>query len=301
MIEVKDRIPTQAGRIKLIDELTGEERYYKLVRADEPIEEGTPINKVLFDSIKKDLSNINKYKIPTNIEDETSITLNLDSSVEYEDGNIIKLKPKYTGSVFEGIPIFTNNNPVNGFELYGDTSLYPYKAFDNDNNTQVDLEYKDYIGITFPYNLILNKITINVENNFSSSGEYDMFEIRGITDDGVDELITIWSFTPSMLVKTVTIDINTTKQYKTIYLFTLLNNTDHPIYLYNVLIEGTTMKNINKININNLGVKNIDGILYNGFYYELAYNLEKDIFDIVQTNKEIEDITNAIINLGGSI
>ena len=41
---MKDRIPTYAGRIKLIpvDESNG---IYDIVRADEPIQEGTPINK----------------------------------------------------------------------------------------------------------------------------------------------------------------------------------------------------------------------------------------------------------------
>ena len=41
---MKDRIPTYAGRIKLIpvDESNG---IYDMIRADEPIQEGTPINK----------------------------------------------------------------------------------------------------------------------------------------------------------------------------------------------------------------------------------------------------------------
>lgn len=41
---MKDRIPKYAGRIKLIpvDEING---IYDMVRADEPVEEGTPINK----------------------------------------------------------------------------------------------------------------------------------------------------------------------------------------------------------------------------------------------------------------
>lgn len=50
MIEVKDRIPTYPGRIKLIP-VPGQENTYDMVRADEPIEPGTPINRALFDSI----------------------------------------------------------------------------------------------------------------------------------------------------------------------------------------------------------------------------------------------------------
>lgn len=45
---MKDRIPTHAGRIKLtaVDATNG---IYDMVRADEPVEEGTPLNKVFFD------------------------------------------------------------------------------------------------------------------------------------------------------------------------------------------------------------------------------------------------------------
>lgn len=50
IIEVKDRIPTYPGRIKLIP-VAGQANTYDMVRADEPIEPGTPINKALFDSI----------------------------------------------------------------------------------------------------------------------------------------------------------------------------------------------------------------------------------------------------------
>ena len=50
MIEVKDRVPTYPGRVKLIP-VSGQPDTYDMVRADEPIEPGTPINKALFDSI----------------------------------------------------------------------------------------------------------------------------------------------------------------------------------------------------------------------------------------------------------
>ena len=45
---VVDRIPTYPGRVKLTP-VSGQTNTYDLVRADQPIEEGTPINKVLFD------------------------------------------------------------------------------------------------------------------------------------------------------------------------------------------------------------------------------------------------------------
>ena len=50
MIEVKDRIPTKPNRIRIVPE-NGAPFYAAWERADEPIEEGTPVNKYLFDSI----------------------------------------------------------------------------------------------------------------------------------------------------------------------------------------------------------------------------------------------------------
>lgn len=50
MIEVLDRVPKYPGRIKLTP-VAGQENVYDMGRADEPIVEGTPINKALFDSI----------------------------------------------------------------------------------------------------------------------------------------------------------------------------------------------------------------------------------------------------------
>ena len=55
MIEVIDRVPTHPGRVRLIP-VQGQNDVYDLVRADEPVEEGTPINKALFESIRTDLS-----------------------------------------------------------------------------------------------------------------------------------------------------------------------------------------------------------------------------------------------------
>lgn len=51
MIEVKDRIPSKPNRILITPENGTAPFYATWERADEPIEEGTPVNKLLFDSI----------------------------------------------------------------------------------------------------------------------------------------------------------------------------------------------------------------------------------------------------------
>ena len=54
MIEknIKDRIPTYPGRVQLTP-VDGQPNVYEMTRADEPIEEGTPINKATLESFVK--------------------------------------------------------------------------------------------------------------------------------------------------------------------------------------------------------------------------------------------------------
>ena len=41
---MKDRLPLYPGRVKL-NPVTGQENTYDMVRADSPVQEGTPLNK----------------------------------------------------------------------------------------------------------------------------------------------------------------------------------------------------------------------------------------------------------------
>lgn len=59
MIEVIDRVPTYPGRVRMTP-VAGQANTYDMVRADDPIEPGTPINKVLFDSIGMDFVALQK-------------------------------------------------------------------------------------------------------------------------------------------------------------------------------------------------------------------------------------------------
>jgi len=62
MIEVRDRQSTYPGRVTM-NPVPGMENTYDMVRADEPLDEGTPINKVLFDSIRVDITPITTERI----------------------------------------------------------------------------------------------------------------------------------------------------------------------------------------------------------------------------------------------
>ena len=47
MIDVIDRVPTNAGRV-ILAPVSGQENTYDMVRADNPRQEGTPMNRDLF-------------------------------------------------------------------------------------------------------------------------------------------------------------------------------------------------------------------------------------------------------------
>lgn len=55
MIPVVDRVPTYPGRVKITKENGGTVEYVTWERADEPTEEGTPLNAELFKSIQDDI------------------------------------------------------------------------------------------------------------------------------------------------------------------------------------------------------------------------------------------------------
>ena len=62
MIQVKDRIPTYPGRVTMTP-VDGQANTYDMVRADEPIEVGTPLNAALFESIRIALIPMTEEKV----------------------------------------------------------------------------------------------------------------------------------------------------------------------------------------------------------------------------------------------
>lgn len=104
MIEVIDRIPTYPGRVKLIP-VPGQADTYDMVRADEPIVVGTPLNKALFDSMQNLITEavhtldnkifeFSQFSEISSLADGASFAL-------YENGILtpyIKLKNNYEGT-----------------------------------------------------------------------------------------------------------------------------------------------------------------------------------------------------------
>lgn len=81
---MKDRVPTYPGRVKLTDEETGVAKFYTLEMADEPTENGTGLNKNLFDYAFA--------AIGTTAGTATALTLAGDGGFTLTDGATIRFK-----------------------------------------------------------------------------------------------------------------------------------------------------------------------------------------------------------------
>ena len=69
-VDFKDRVPLHPGRIKLFP-VEGQPDTFTMERADEPIVEGTPLNKAAFDSIIQSRLT-GRYYLPTVTKTELS-------------------------------------------------------------------------------------------------------------------------------------------------------------------------------------------------------------------------------------
>lgn len=76
VIDIKDRIPTQPNRKKITYD-DGRVEYVTIEYADNPTEPGTPINKVLFDSIKQDILNLENITGSYTGDDASTLTFNI--------------------------------------------------------------------------------------------------------------------------------------------------------------------------------------------------------------------------------
>lgn len=146
MIDVKDRVSTYPGRVKLT-KTNGTSEYVTLERADAPTQDGTPINKALFDSIEVDI-----------------------------DGKVSKLGDTMNGNL-------TIQNTAPQVELYdpeydGRTRLYKDVSSNADYGTM--LSDIDATGNIDALNLrrsasLLDKLSLYVENANGSSTRYAIY------------------------------------------------------------------------------------------------------------------------------
>ena len=180
-VQVEDRVSTYPGRVRLTP-VPGKTDVYDMVRADEPIAEGTPINKVLFDSKCDTLTRDVTIYVSTG-GDDTNGTGNVDSPFRTIQ-KAIDLVPKHLGGHIATIDIesgtYEERIVVNGFSggqlvigVYGRSTLV--RGIDIDNSSLIVTN--------------ISKITYADGFNgnlFDVDGASNVLVSQGITIDGTN-------------------------------------------------------------------------------------------------------------------
>ena len=293
-------------------------KYRYMLRADDPIEEGTIINKNLFDFIDTEFNKAGlneEYNIPTYSGSSTTQSFTTDPTPDFKD--------RYYGATIDGYTILSNDT---------DTSYHIYplgNAFDNTTNypwrPPNSMLASFYAKMLFPSNIRIKPTTINIDYSLIIGS----CVIKGINeDDTTDILKTLTLNSTSSSGSTATANITGNKYYKG-FLYEFTNSStgtssDHFIYLID-LAEGEIKtlassyvmsiateiptytdrlrvkiypKDLEAVpptaylNIGNLGNKEINGQIYPNYYFELAYNNTTEKFDIVNSSKWLNDIIN---------
>ena len=297
----KDRVPTNvllngAIRYGVYDSNGTLLRYEYMKREDEPVEVGTDVNKVLWDTIDDNftelsgnLENIKKYNIPTTtfITDTTDIIPKIWTQVTSDR--------KYTST--SGIILTAERGSGLTNACDGDLTNYWTSLHSPAGST-------DYIKFEFPQPVCITKIKIKT----------DQATVFGSNDDDnwVQLLETEYEDYPSLEEYTLN-NPASYKYYKIqasyIYEFEVSETKNTLLTLNNYIasyeqnmivnIKTATVVGDVQININNKGNKDITSSLESNTEYELVYNGTS--FDAFSVRNEIEEIKQAIIDLGGVI
>ncbi len=152
-VDFKDRVPTHAGRVKLTP-VDGQPDTFTMTRADEPTEEGTPLDKATFESIIQSRLT-GRYYVPTaNPIKATSRTINANPipTASWIESN--GYKDATSGGYFvEGNSVMNSNTGTG-------------KAFDGNSNTYWDTGYTGgaQVVITFSTPIVLKKIKLRISH-----------------------------------------------------------------------------------------------------------------------------------------
>ena len=199
MIEVnfKDRVPTHPGRVKLTP-VPGQDNTFDMVRFDEPIEEGTPLDKASIDSIIKSRLT-GRYYLPTVTQREISnVTTNVNPIPSSGWLNATKTSASLNGyELFSSPASVQSANITAAFD--GDEATYwlgPAQSGDN------------YIGVKLPSAITVSKIKTKLY--FADNSHYCIIQA---SNNG-----TVWDNVSSQRLlgasaATVEIELTTTTPY----------------------------------------------------------------------------------------
>lgn len=299
MLDFKDEVLNGEPKYRLKDE-NGKVIYDNLsIEQITPvIQEGTPINKVLFDYIIYGILHSNLYNIPTieEILDEPTV-ITSDPLPTFSDSDT-------SGATRNGYTITCSSEYENLGYAFNDTSNNAWKPKINQDNY--------WCQVTFPNTIRMKLLKIYISYAYLSAST-DSQTVEGMLEDGTWE--TIATFTGAGNKSgNVTIQTDSEKWYKAIRIKILGYNTISSTYvgaIYRIDITGGYIANkCNKLviedtskeyidglilkirtnevientksylKLNKLENKLINGTLMSNKYYEFAYNASNDMFDI---------------------
>lgn len=172
-VDFKDRVPTYPGRIKL-SPIAGQPDTFEMERADEPITEGTPINKATFDSITQSRLTGRYYELSvSNV--ESSLMTGIKTNPIPTSGWVVVSRGKATNGQYI-IDAYDSMNETYTPEKACDGNSTTFWAADNSYGTTPEKQW----AIHSETPIRVNKVKINM-SLLSTTGS-SKFKIRGNTN-----------------------------------------------------------------------------------------------------------------------
>lgn len=124
MIEIKDRVPAQPGRFKIIKE-DGSYEYVTLERADEPVEEGSAINKALLEGIQTEMLEDSKQLVAEYTLEEDTAQIDIQGLDIVADGGVYDIVVAgHTNNSSQSIHMRINEDEVGPYYYGTSTGSY---------------------------------------------------------------------------------------------------------------------------------------------------------------------------------
>ena len=203
--EVLDRIPTYPGRVKLTP-VSGQTNTYDLVRADQPIQEGTPINKALFDRKADTLGEDVTVYVSTNGSDTggdgtsaapyATIQKAVDSLPKWLDGHTATISVT-AGTYNERVTV---KDFQGGLVVLGGTAAVTIRGLTVDNSSVVRMNIPNIVrdstlgGIPMQ---IMNNSVVMLNNDLTVDGKGGTLSGIAVETNSLLSVTFLWAVTSS--------------------------------------------------------------------------------------------------------
>lgn len=217
MIEVdfKDRVPTHAGRIKLTP-VDGQPDIFTMARADEPAEEGTPLDKATFDSITQSRLTGRFYSL-----------IALEETITTVEGVVSPIPTTNWSVGNDNIEATSGSFKISASSAI-DSTYAVAKAVDAETETAWASVYgtQHIFTIELPSSITVKSVRLNLGSAGNTTG-FNMSVQGSLTGDSWSNLYTITSFPSGATEYTLT----TNGDYK-YYRFVCNFDNESRIYIY---------------------------------------------------------------------